>query len=135
MRLFMPCHTHNGGVSCSNQGVATIFRLLRTPIAALDLFAKRSRTNLYCSRYREKVRLALGALATAKTSRGSGGFKSGRSQHFFNVFAPVLTHLHSDVGDLQGWEAFANHPTLARIEIRSDFLEYCDLSFGERVRI
>ncbi len=31
----------------------TIFWLLRTSIAALDLFANRSRTNVYCSRYRE----------------------------------------------------------------------------------
>jgi hypothetical protein len=43
-----------------------IFGLLRTPIAALDLFANRSRTSLYCSRYREKIRLALDALTTPK---------------------------------------------------------------------
>jgi hypothetical protein len=49
----------------------------------LDHFAKRSRTGLYCSRYREKIRLALGALATAKISRSLMLFKSGRSHHFF----------------------------------------------------
>ena len=47
----------------------TSFRLLRTPIAALEFSANRSRTALYCSRYRRKFRLALGVLATAKTLR------------------------------------------------------------------
>ena len=32
----LPCHTHNDGVPCSNQGIATIFGLLRVAIAALD---------------------------------------------------------------------------------------------------
>jgi len=38
-----------------------------TPIAALDLFAKRSRRIAYCFRYREKIRLALDALTTPKS--------------------------------------------------------------------
>jgi len=33
-RLFKPCHTNNDGVSCSSQGIATIFGLLRVAIAA-----------------------------------------------------------------------------------------------------
>ncbi|MFT5134532.1 MAG: hypothetical protein ACI9SC_003011, partial [Gammaproteobacteria bacterium] len=35
-------HTHNDGVPCSNQGVATIFDLLRTTIAAAKNFRKSS---------------------------------------------------------------------------------------------
>jgi len=44
----------------------TIFGLLRKPIAALDLVARHSRTRSYCSRTRNKIRLALDLLATPK---------------------------------------------------------------------
>jgi len=57
--------------------------LLRASIAALDLFAKRSRSSPYCSRYREKIRLALDALATAKNFNNPTVFRSGRSLHFW----------------------------------------------------
>jgi hypothetical protein len=38
-------------------------------MAALDFHASRSRTMLYCSRHRRKIRLALRPLATAKNLR------------------------------------------------------------------
>jgi hypothetical protein len=78
----LPYHTHNDGVPCSNQGVATIFGLLRTPIAALKILARRSRTCPYCSRHRQDIRLALNVLATAKKFHLSGSKPwFGRSHH------------------------------------------------------
>ena len=53
----------------------TIFGLLRKPIAALEFMARRSRTRLYYSRPRHKLRLALGLLATPK-NRGFGSFRT-----------------------------------------------------------
>jgi hypothetical protein len=52
------------GSACSSS--STGFDLLRGAIAALFFPANRSRTGLYCSRYRRKKCLALAPLATAK---------------------------------------------------------------------
>jgi hypothetical protein len=68
-QIYVPGHSHNDGVPCSNQGVATIFGLLRVAIAALEFRARRSRTGLYCSRHCVKFRLALASVATAKKLR------------------------------------------------------------------
>ncbi len=59
--------TYVSGIVC-NLGVGSL-SLLPAAIAALEFFAKRSRTSMYCSRYREKFRLALATLATAKIRR------------------------------------------------------------------
>jgi len=56
----------NAWVGGSSPLSGTIFGLLRMPIAALNFAARRSRTRLYCSRHRCKIRLVLGLLATAE---------------------------------------------------------------------
>ena len=72
-------HTHNDGVPCSNQGAATIFRLLRAPIVALDLTARRSCTSLYCFCHRSKIRFALSGGKFHSIDRGVETFSESLS--------------------------------------------------------
>ena len=60
---------------------------------ALELFAKRSRRFAYCSRYREKIRLALAALATAKNLLVIGEFQNQGVATIFRLLRTAIAAL------------------------------------------